>query len=73
MKSTTIDCVMSLRRRSSSSSGVSTFSTAGEAGGSAGNLSERESGVVDSAEPTCAPMALERAEASAPVMRFSKV
>ena len=70
MKSTTFDCVMSLRRRSSSSFGVSTFSTAG---GAAGNLSERASGVVDPAEPTCVPMALVRAEASAPVMRPSKV
>lgn len=68
MKRTTFDCFMSLRRRVSSSSGVS---TAGE--GAAGDFSERERGTIDCAEPTCLSMASVRARASAPEMRESKV
>jgi hypothetical protein len=70
IKRTTLDWFMSPRRRFSSSSGVSVFSTAG---GGIGGLSEWESGVVETDGARWFVIAVVSAGASAPVMRPSKV
>ena len=70
MKRTTVDLLMSPRKRWLSSSSVSNFSAAG---GGAGDLSVWESGGVELDELTCFAMVSVRAWASAPIMRASKV